>query len=126
MQKYTTNFSLQILPTFDLVSFHSTQLKDTLLRFLTPTLAIVLQHRFKVLQQKNYPFLNAFELLFATQFYSSDPCFFIISQHQPLISILTLNYTTTLLNNWCSRIDAPPSSLLDPKKGPTMLKNGNS
>jgi hypothetical protein len=59
MQKYTTYFSLQIFPTIDLVSSHSTQPKDTPLRFLTPTLAAVLQHKFKVLQQKNYSFPDA-------------------------------------------------------------------
>ncbi len=37
-------------------------------------------------------------------FITRTPSFFIIPQHQPFISILTLNYTTILLNHWRNEI----------------------
>jgi hypothetical protein len=61
---------------------HSTQPKNTPLRFLAPILAVVLQHRFKVLQQKSSPFPDASWLLYAIQFYNSNPFFL----HHPLAS----------------------------------------
>jgi hypothetical protein len=51
MQEYTIDFSLQAFPILDFVSFILPNL-DTPLRFLAPILAVVLQYRFKVLQQK--------------------------------------------------------------------------
>jgi len=73
MQKHTIDFSLQAFPTLDLVSIILPNLRTALWGFWHPLVAI-LQHRFKVLQ-KNSPFLDAFWLLYATQFYSLDPCF---------------------------------------------------
>ncbi len=73
MQKHTIDFSLQAFPTLDLVSIILPNLRTALWGFWHPLVAI-LQHRFKVLQ-KNSPFLDAFWLLYVTQFYSLDPCF---------------------------------------------------
>jgi hypothetical protein len=47
---------------------------EAFLKFLPPILTSVLQHRFKVLQQKFF-FPKCIWLLYATQFYSSDPFF---------------------------------------------------
>jgi hypothetical protein len=73
MQEYTIDFSLQAFPTLDFVSFILPNL-DTPLRFLAPILAIVLQYKFKVLQQK-VP-LSHMHLDFLLAIYLS---FFIIS-----------------------------------------------
>jgi len=107
MQECTTNFSLQAFPTLDLVSSHSAQPKDTPFRFLAPILAIVLQHRFKVLQQKVPPTQMYFDFYMPLNSTAQTPAFFIILQH--LISILTLNYITTLLSHWRSEIHQQPA-----------------
>jgi hypothetical protein len=73
-------------------SSHSAQLDDTPLRFWAPILANVLQHRFKVLQQK-FPLPKCIltsichSILQLRPFISSSSF-----KHQPFIVILTFNY----------------------------------
>jgi hypothetical protein len=74
------------------------------LRFLAPTLVAVLQHRFKVLQQKVSSSQMHLDFYMSLNFIAQTHVFFIILQHQPLISILTLNYTTIKLSHWRSGI----------------------
>jgi hypothetical protein len=84
--------------------FHYAQPKDTPLRFLAPTLVIVLQHKFKVLQQKFPPSHMHLDFYMSISSTTWTPSFFIIPQHQPLISILILNHTIILLSHWRSKI----------------------
>jgi hypothetical protein len=73
-------------------SSHFAQPKDTLSRFLAPTITIVLQHRFKVLQQK-FPLPKCILIFICHSILPLKP--FISSssfKHQSLIAILTSNY----------------------------------
>jgi hypothetical protein len=73
------------------------------LRFLAPILATVLQHRFKVLQQKVPHSQMHFDFYMPLKSTIQTHVFFITPQHQPLISILISNYTTTQLSHWHSK-----------------------
>ncbi len=85
MQEYTIDFSLQAFPTLDLVPFILPNLR-------TPTLAIVLQHRFKVLQQK-FPLPTCILTSICHSALQLGPLLFSPSfKHQPLITILIFNY----------------------------------
>jgi hypothetical protein len=109
MQEYITNFYLQAFPTFDLVSIILPNLRTPLWGFWHPFWQLFYNIDSRCCNKK-VP-LSQMHLDFYMPFSSiaQTPVFFIIRQHQPLIFILTSNYSTILLSHWCSKIHQWPA-----------------